>query len=137
MKRSVKFSVSVCASALLSTTAVVAQSRFSGEIGRGFPYSSGGKWSWEPFVFIFVLIIFFSIAGAAKDTLEDQPWWHTLIVILATLLSSVALAVKVSQPYPAEFMLVVFMLIPSFACIALLYLAVIKLVQIKQNKGSK
>lgn len=137
MKQLVKFSVSVWVAALLSISTGVAQSRFSGELGRGFPYSSGGEWSWGPFVFLFVLFIFFIIAGMVKDKLANQPWWHTLIVLVATLLSSVALTVKVSHPYQAEIGLIVFMLIPSFAGIALLYLAIMRLVQIQRDKGSK
>lgn len=126
MKTSFRVILSVLVTVLLNDATGLAQPR-TGEFGRGFPYSSGGEWSWGPFIFVLVLLLVLGLAGVVKDKLEDQPWWHTLIVVVATLLSTLALTVKVSQPYPAQIGLAVFMLIPSFACIALLYLTIIRL----------
>jgi len=125
MKRSAKFIVALLVVVPGNATGV-AQSR-PGELGRGFPYTSGGDWSWGPWIFILVLVFVVSLAGMIKDKLADQPWWHTLIVVMATLLLSVVATVRVSRPYPAEIGLVVFMLVPSFVGAAFLYLAIMRL----------
>jgi UDP-N-acetylmuramyl pentapeptide phosphotransferase/UDP-N-acetylglucosamine-1-phosphate transferase len=132
MKQPVKFIVSLLVVALLGNATGVAQSR-SGELGRGFPYTSGGEWSWGPWVFVLLLLFVLGLVGMVKDKLADQPWWHTLIVVVATLLSSVALTVNVSRPYPAEIGLAVFMLVPSFVCIAFLYLAIMRLARSRHD----
>ena len=84
MKQSLKFSISVWVAVLLSNATGVAAPQLSGELGRGFPYLSGGEWTWGPWVFFFILIIILSIAGMVIDKLKDHPWWHTLIVVVAT-----------------------------------------------------
>lgn len=137
MKQSVQVGSSLLVAVLLGNATGVAQSRSSGQFGRGWPYSSGGEWSWGPCIFIGVLFIIFLIAGMVREKLKDQPRWHTLIVVAATLLSAVAWTVKLSHPYPAEIGVIIFMLIPSLAGIALLYLAIMGVVQIMQGKGSK
>jgi hypothetical protein len=137
MKRSITFSAIASAPIIVGIETADAQSRVASEAGRGFPYSSGGAWSWGPWILLFVLVLIFIIAGALQERLRDQSWWHTLIVMLATVLSSIALSIRVSQPYSADRGLVIFMLIPSFAGIALLYLAVMGLIQAKHDKGSR
>ncbi len=131
VKQAARFNAFAWVALLLSSADALAQSRVSGELGRGFPYSSGDS-SWGPWIFVIVLFVVFCIAAAVKDKLKDQPWWHTVIVVAATLLSSVALTAQIS-PYPGETGLMVFMLIPCFAVVALLYLAIMGLVKKKQD----
>jgi hypothetical protein len=142
MKHPVKFSVSVWVAVLLSNATGVAQSQFPQEAGRGFPYSSGGE-SWWPVLVILILLIvlgiIIGIAGKVKDTLADQPRWHTFAVMVATvlaaLLSSGALNARYEKVgHPVEWGTVVFMLVPSFVGIGLLYLAIMELVQMKRDR---
>src|ERR1044071_10009691 len=101
MKQSLKFVVSLLVVAFLGNAGAVAQSR-SGEVGRGFPYASGAEWSWGPWVFVLALVFVLSLAGVVKNKLADQSWWHTVIVVAATLLLSIVATARVSRPYPAE-----------------------------------
>jgi hypothetical protein len=140
VKYAVKFCVAIWAVVLLSSAIGIAQSRLPQEAGRGFPYSSGGEVSWwQILVVVFVLVIVFTVAGKVKDTLEDQHWWHTLALVVATFLAALLLsaALYADVAYPVEPGFVIFMLIPSFVGIGLLYLAIMRLVQIMQDKGSK
>ena len=66
-----------------------------------------------------------AIAVAVKDTLRDQPGWHTWMVVAATLATAALLSERLSRPYPAEGGLIAFMLIPSVAGIGLLYLLIV------------
>jgi hypothetical protein len=134
--RKFRLRVAACAAMLLVDVTGMAQSRLPGEAGRGFPYTSE-EWTWGPWVFVLVLILTIAIAAAVKDRLKDQPWWHTLLVVGATLLSSVALTVRVSQPYRAEIGLMMFMLIPSVVGIGILYLTIVSLVQGKRDKNQR
>jgi hypothetical protein len=113
--------VTMTALVLLNEAAGHAQAR-SGEVGRGFPYSSGESWTPGPWILILVLGIAVAIAFAVKDKLRDQPRWHTWMFVAAVLATAVALAARFSRPYPVELGLIVFLLIPSVAAIGVLYL---------------
>ena len=62
--------------------------------------------------------MFIGLIGRVKQLLEDKPWWNTLFVGGATLLSALVLTAREQN---AEFMYFVFMLIPSFAGVGSLY----------------
>jgi hypothetical protein len=132
MKQSVKFIVTPLVLIFLGNVTAEAQSR-SGELGRGFPYKSGDEWSWGPWIFVLFLIFVLSLAGVVKDKLVDQSWWHTVIVVTATLLLSLWVTATISRPYPADLGLAVFMLMPSFVCIALLYLATMRVTRSRHD----
>jgi uncharacterized membrane protein YhaH (DUF805 family) len=81
---------------------------------------SSGEWSWWPLVVLIGLAIFFAVAGVVKKRLEERPWWHTLLVAIATLVSSTVLTARQRD---SEFLSFVFFAIPCFTGVALLYLA--------------
>lgn len=136
MKQPVGFGVAIWVAVLLSNVSGIAQRRYSGEIGRGAPYSpsSGGDWwsgSWSGVLTVLgvllglwiILSIFLMIAGGVKDRLENQRWVRTHILILAAATLAGALwSSGTLFPPKADLLIVVLMLFPSFAAIGVLYI---------------
>lgn len=136
MRQTVRLSVATWVAVLLSNVSGIAQRRYSGEIGRGAPYSSssGGDWwsgSWSGVLTVLgvlvglwiILSIFLAIAGGVKDRLENQHWVGTHILILAAATLAGALWSSAALfPPKAELFTVVLMLFPSFAAIGVLYI---------------
>lgn len=132
VSQTVKISVRALVAVLLTNGTGIAQSPSA--LARGFPYSSE-HWSWGPFIFIFILVITFSIAGAVQQILRDEHWSHTLVVMLATLLLALILTVTITAE--PGFWAAVFMLIPSIIGVGPLYLMIMSHVQSLRDRRAK
>lgn len=123
---------------LLSTVSGFAQSRFPTEAGRGFPFSSGEDWSACLVIgaVLAVLGIVTATAGAVKDVVADEHWWHLIILAVATFLGGLGLTGVLARysEYPVEPGIVFFMFIPSFVMVGILYLVIMKSVQTRRDK---
>lgn len=146
MKHRIKFGVFASSLVLLTiflsdtVGAVIAQSRFPAEAGRGFPYASEETWS--PFlgmaVILVVLGIVIAVASAVKDVLGEERWWHLHLIVLAvaTFLGSLGLTDIAfgHGEYPVEPGMAFFMLIPSFVVVGIVYLVIMKSVQNRRDR---
>jgi hypothetical protein len=75
MKQPAKFGVLVLIAVLLSNATSITQAQISGEVGRGFPYSSGGSWS-DLFYVAIGGIVLFSIIGILMKLWE--AFWYVV-----------------------------------------------------------
>lgn len=135
---SARLSVSSLLVVPLSASSGIAQSRFPTEAGRGFPFSSGENWSacLGMGAVLVVLGIVIAIAGAVKDVVADEHWWHLIFLAVATLLGGLGLTDVLFRhsEYPVEPGTACLMFIPSFVVVGLLYLVIMKSVQTRRDK---
>jgi hypothetical protein len=92
------------------------------EVSRVIPVSSG-EWSWWPLVIIFGAIVFCILVDEAKKVLNDCPRWHSVLVVIATLLSAALLTGRIDVRDADWFVFLVMflvMLVPSIAAASLI-----------------
>jgi hypothetical protein len=95
----------------------------------------GGEWSWWIPVIFLAVCAFFAIVGMARNRLERYPWWHTALVLVATILSATFLTSRDRHiAYSGGgFVIFVFMLVPSGAAIALIYNIAMSFIESKRR----
>lgn len=88
---------------------------------RVYPVTHG-EWSWWIPVIFIGICLFIALIGRVKELLEDKPWWNALLVAGMTLFSALVLTARARD---GDFEYFIVMLIPSFAAIGSLYVALI------------